>query len=246
MKKTHAITFVLVAALLVAVPAMAATTGFVGNPGSNSSDWATYVTGLGGWINTSINFDTHPTGALQANFYSGLGVTLAETGTVGNVNTGAGPGQGNTSSTPLSAGEGLHQVSNYVWVDVGSGTFTMNFATPVMGAGLFIVDYFNPQSTPLSPITIAAYNSTNALLGSYQSAVYNFQENYMYFMGIASTTSNIAAVKFTITGGHGDQIGLDDIRFAGSRTPIPGPATILLLAPGLAGLAAFRKRIRKG
>jgi hypothetical protein len=232
-------------ALVIALPAFSSTVGFVSNLSGNSADWQAFVTGLGATVNTSIDFNSHPLGALLPNFYSGVGVTMAETGSVGNVAYGSGPGQGNTFSAPLSNGEGFHPASNYLFVNSYAGTFNLSFATPVSGAGLFIVDFFNPSN--LNPSTISAYDSSNVLLGSYQSAGYNFQNNYMYFMGIASSNSDIASVVFSSNGSvTGDTTGLDNILFAsrGTTPTVPEPASLFLLSSGLSliGLAAWRRR----
>ena len=41
---------------------------FTNNPTTNSTDWSNSVNGLDGAINTNVNFDTHPLGALQTIF----------------------------------------------------------------------------------------------------------------------------------------------------------------------------------
>ena len=229
-------------AVVLTVCCHAAITGFVANPTTNSADFATWVANNGGTLNTSVNFDAHPTGPLQSNFYSG--VTLAGTGDFSNVQFGAGPGQSNTSSPPLSAGEGTHAASNFVGGTSTVGTFTVTFAAPVIAAGLYTVDLFNPNG--VNNVTLQAYdgpNGTGNLLGTFTAAGYNMQPNHLYFMGAASTSNNIRSIVFTNQGGAGDIIGLDNVQFATSgSTAVPTLQTwgLIFLACSLAFLGVRR------
>ena len=122
--------------LVAAAPASASVVGFTRNATGNAAAWTASANGLGATIDTRIDFDTHPTGALQGNFYAGSGVTMSSTGDPNTVTFGAGPGQGNTTSSPLSSGEGLHTASNYLFDGGNASSFTLLFSTPVHGAGL--------------------------------------------------------------------------------------------------------------
>lgn len=56
----------------------------VTNLSGNPTDWANAGTGLGGSINSNVNFDTHPTGSLINNFYAvSDGVTYATESNIG-------------------------------------------------------------------------------------------------------------------------------------------------------------------
>src|SRR5437868_5400316 len=97
--------------------------GFVNNPTGNSTDFQNYVASQGGSVNSNVNFDSHPVGPLISTFYlASDGVTLTTTGAFGDVQSGAGPGQGNTSSGPLSPGEGVHPASNFLFDNAGPST----------------------------------------------------------------------------------------------------------------------------
>ncbi len=217
---------------------------FVANPTTNSVDFATAVAMNGGTI-TTLTFDDQATGALNPDAYSGLGVTLTGVNFTTIVN-GAGPGDGNTFSPPLSAGEGVHAASNFLSAGgSASGSLTVSFASPVLAAGLFTIDLFNPGGA--DPVSISAFtgaNGTGALLGTAAGVGDNFQNNNLYFLGILSTAGDIGSVVFTQSGGEGDNIGLDNVEFAAGTTSTPEPGTLSLIAIGLVGAALARKRLR--
>ena len=228
--------------LIAATPASATVMGFTSNATGNAANWTASATGLGSTIDNSINFDAHPTGALQSNFYAGLGVTLGSTGDSNTVVFGAGPGQGNTSSTPLSSGEGLHAASNYLADGANASSFTVSFSTPVYGAGLYVIDYFNPFGN--NPLTIEAFDGANLSLGLYSSVAANFQKNNLYFMGVTSSAGDIAKLVFTdVNNNTGDTTGIDNVVFAtGAGNNVPEPGALALVGLALAGLALTRRR----
>jgi hypothetical protein len=223
----------------------AAVIGFVNDPARNSSDWAAAVTTFGGAINDQVNFNTHPLGTLQPSFYSSIGVTLNLTPSIAHsVQFGAGPGQANTDAEPLSSGEGPHPPSRFLWLTDTLTRLSISFDSPVYGAGLFVIDLFNPSSQPgaRNPISIEAYSGadgTGLLLGRFDAAQFNFQPNYLYFMGVASHDADIGSLVFNHPGLVVDNIGVDDIRFA--TAPIPEPAVSLFLGLGLLAVFVFRK-----
>ncbi len=233
MKKYYAHTIVSALLLLGANFAYAQLSDFTQNPTTNSTDWAAEITNLGGTVNSNVNFETHPVGPLQSGFYAlSDGVTLTATGGGNDVRNGAGPNDGNTSSPPLSPGEGPHAASNYLWDDSSPFTLVISFNAPQWGAGLFTIDHFNPSND--DGLTIEAFDGpdgTGNSLGIVNSAAFNYQPNNLYFMGVTSSLGNIRSIVFSdILSATGDRIGLDDILFAPADTfvAVPVPATGLI------------------
>ena len=224
-------------------------TFYVSNVTGNSTDWTSAVSGLGGVVNTDVNFNAHPTGALQNTFYSASdAVTFSTTGSFNAVVFGAGPGQSNTITPPLSPGEGLHTDSNYLFALATPSTLTISFDQPVLGAGLFVIDLFDPTQSgaPSNPVSIEAFtgpNGTGTSLGSDGPPAYNFQPNHLLYLGVVSSAGDIRSLRLTDPGSLGDEIGVDDIRFATGAIPEPSTLIIWSLLGTLAiGIGWWRKR----
>ena len=208
------------------MPASAQVT-YYGNT-SPTGNYAAFLASLAGYGSTptTLTFSGHPTGPLNPNYYPG--VTFTPVGDVSTVQNNAGPGNGNTSSTPLSPGEGPHAPSEYIFDGGSPSSLTISFVNPVAGAGLFVIDYFNPTGGN-NPLTLEAFtgqNGTGTSLGSFSSVSYNFQNNNMYFMGIASGAGNIGSLVFTdVNSNTGDTTGIDDVTYgAGNRHSRAGVA----------------------
>lgn len=218
--------------------ASAAPVFYVSNPTGNSADWSNAVAGWGGAINDNVDFELHPLGALQNNFYSASdGAGFTPSGAIGSVVSGPGPGQANTGNP--YRGEGVHPSSKYLRAGEGGSELTLSFDDNVLGAGLFTVDLFSSQV-----LTLAAFDGpagAGNLLGDVSfTAPANFQQNGLFFLGVTDAANVIRSVRFTHSGTLADEIGIDDIRFA---TVVPEPATATLVALGLVGIGLYwRKR----
>jgi len=243
-------------ALLAAGHARAGTiTGYVNDPTGDSTDFGAGLAALGGSV-TTLNVGSLPTGALNPSAFAG--VTLDGTGSFDTVTFGVGPSQGNTVTPPLSDGEGPHAAASYIGDQFTTGpqTLTVSFASPVSGAGLFLIDLFNPYSTSLcgglcDDVTIQAFTGTDGTgtaLGIFHAAAYNFQGNpvnYVYFMGITSSDIDIGSIVLSQPDNpSGDVIGIGNILY-GTGTPntVPEPSAMipLLAATILLAVRARRK-----
>jgi hypothetical protein len=213
--------------------AQAAVIGFVDNPTGNSTDWNSFVTNVGASINTNVNFDTHPLGALQSDFYSASdGVTFA------NVNFGiVGAGTGSQTGSlpgPRSSGEGNLGQATYLRNSNGAFSFTVSFDEAVTGVGLMTADYFNPFGNNTASIeAFSGVNGTGQSLGRFNASALNFQLNNLYFMGLADTQDSIRSVVLSGPGLFGDTVYIDQIAFARLGTEpetVPEPLGVLAIA----------------
>ena len=248
---------VLLSTALVSTAAHADTvTGYVNDPTANSTDFTTGITALGGSV-TTFSVDTLTPGALNPTAFSGA--TLSGTGNLATVTAGNGPADGNVTFTPLSPGEGPSTYTEYIGRTSGStytGSLTVSLATPALGAGVFLIDLFNPEVYD-DVVTLSAYtgaSGTGTLLGTETDAQYNFQDTNLYFMGISSSGDDIGSVVLSYDGIYsGDSIGVGNILVgngSGATTPTPEPNEQSMLGIGLAGIGLcywmMRKRTARG
>lgn len=233
-------------ALAAATPASAVTFGFVSDPGNNSTNWSTYVTGtLGLGINTQADFTTATPGALVPTLYQpSLGLTISvvagNSSTVEIVDYNTTPA--GTFACPCSTGEGALPFSRMLLLG-DETTTTMSFDSAVNAVGFFYGDKFNPYGN--DPTTIFAYDGsggTGNLLANFALPTNSFQLGYQVFIGVASDTADIRSLVI-VDGfsGTGDGVYIDNIRFS-QAAATPEPASLALLAAGLVGLAARRRR----
>ena len=252
-KTTLHLALLAAAGLLAAPAAHAQVTGYVSHPTTNSADFKSAVAASGGTVDSNVNFDAEAVGAVNPTFYTASdGVTITSSGITTNIQSGAGPGQSNTASLPLSPGEGVHAPSHYLFID-GSGSLTLSFASPVAGVGFSTIDLFNPNG--VNPISITAFsgaNGTGTNLGAFTAVGDNFQQNNIYFMGAADSTGANTIGSLVLTDPNvnvGDQIGIDDVLIARAGAPVPEASTTvslgLLLALGMGGIVVASKRKKR-
>jgi len=109
-------------------------------------------------------------------------------------------------------------------------------------AFIFVGGFFTYSLFPVDAfLTLTAYDSSANILGTVHST---FHDN----TGISGNPPNeflsisgVGEIKTLQIDGPGDQWTLDDFTATGA-TPIPEPATIILVASGLAGAFGYQKR----
>lgn len=168
---------------------------------------------VGTFVNSHVNFNAHPEGTLQNDFYfASEGVTLSQAGW-GIVQTGGGSESG-SDAEPLSPGEGPLGTATYV-VNDGPYQMTVSFDEPVVAVGFMVADYFNAVGDNTNTIeAFSGPDGTGTSLGQFQAVALNFETNSLYFMGLADVANTIGSVVLSGPQLHGDSVYLDKILFA--------------------------------
>lgn len=115
----------------------------------------------------------------------------------------------------------------------GTGTVRVAFSTPITGFSLGAED-FDTFTAPIA-YTLDAFGSSGALIGS-QTASGAFGDTLATFTDTSATP--IAALTISDDDPSSGGIGLGGIEVQS----VPEPATLALVATGLLGLAALRRR----
>ncbi len=228
--------------LVVAGQSQGLVTPYVNNLGGNSGDWTIGAAAAGGLVHT-LDWEAHPTGALNGSFYSGSdGVTISNSNGFYSVGPYFAPS--GTVSGPTSSGEGLSNGSNALIDADDDSTVVFDFAQPVGSFGLKTVDLYNPGG--VHPYTMTFYTGsggTGSVLATMTTPGYCFQLNYVYFFGGVSDAFDIKSVIITDT--HtavtGDSVGFDDIRFT-TAVPEPMGLSAVLLSGAVIALRRDRRR----
>jgi hypothetical protein len=113
-------------------------------------------------------------------------------------------------------------------------TMTFAFASPVSAVGGFL-NYTPGNSTPT---VVAVYNSSDALIESYDlTFLTGGGTDTGEFVGFSESTADIS--YFTLSDNY---VGLTDLTYSASAstTSTPEPGSLLMLGAGILALAAFQ------
>jgi hypothetical protein len=193
---------------------------------------------------TVINFEGLADGTIVSNQYAGLGVTFGQDdGGTPQIDAvpmlfGYGPGSGtNVLTGSTNGGAAFPTIAGLI----------ADFSAPVSQAGAFLSD-----TAPLGDYLVQAFGVGNVFLESVTvtaamltasgcGEVFPSTTGCGVFVGFSRGSADIARIQFGPSGSANDAFAIDDVRFS---TPVPEPASLLLLGSGLLGTRLFRKRRR--
>jgi hypothetical protein len=121
----------------------------------------------------------------------------------------------------------------------------ISFSNPISGAGAQIqADYFGSFTA-----TITAYGAGSTFLESFIESGDSTSngDGSAIFLGVLDSTADIYSIQYSVvsvTGNNDFAINTLSLLDTNGTPSVPEPSTMLLVASGLAGLAAFRKRYR--
>lgn len=158
--------------------------------------------------------------------YSTLGVTFAGS------SAGMGGAIVNTSTWGRPALSGANILGLNPLNDYAHFPETIVFASPVKYVEIWMSGSFDSDT-----VVMTAYDALNGVIGTSTVASQEWAKLSIASPGIVLVTLDRTA------GGGGTEF--DNLTYGDGPRSVPVPATMLLFAPGLAGLAAVRRRFKK-
>ncbi len=212
---------------------------------SHTLRWATLAAGLSlaaaQASAITITFNELSAGTTLANQYAGLGAVFTPNAFTGNGSSASGepwatnthmtivdsqgPDVGTLGLPALASGNVLRSRPGWLGEN-GDASFLISFSTPVSA---FSADFLGVDE--FADVTIWAYNGST-LLGSVSGTTTG-----QFTLGYTAPSITSVAVR---PGNYFDWVAVDNINF----TPVPEPASYLLMGLGVAALALRRRHGR--
>ncbi len=139
---------------------------------------------------------------------------------------------------------GFNDLTNFVEYEPdGEAGYTITFtAAPGSTVSVAGFDFGNYGGAVTLPRLAVVDNTGTVLFDRPNLSVPDRSAGHLLFAPNATATSLTISLDLTGLGGNSDNMGLDNIRFHQTATPVPEPATLATLGLGVAAIARRRRR----
>jgi hypothetical protein len=194
--------------------------------------------------NATVDFQSSTPGNAYSSSVSVTGLNFAFTGT--GAPTCGGCGVGIVSGA--NPNFGLSPDNNALFVNASGADFGLDTLTITPSSAMRAIgfDFKGSNGTQAPGASPASYRITVTLANgdTHTIEVANPSFTSFSFIGFSSPDVDIASVAIaTLAGG---QPLIDNVSFSAASEPVPEPATMVLLGTGLAGVASFVRKRRRG